>query len=119
MVSLFGRFLINLDVFCHNLKIFIGIHEKTFEILFLISYIILQLILVFCFPDVKVSILVILLLFFLSLERIFSHIWLENESKKLKLKEKILDDKYNELLFYAREEIARLKNQIKRFKDKD
>lgn len=43
MVSLLGRFLINFEnKVCSNIRIFIGRHEKTIEVLFLTLFFFLQ-----------------------------------------------------------------------------
>lgn len=63
MISFIGRFFFGIDIIIHNFKIFIEKHEKTFEIFFLATYVFLQLILINCFPQKKVTIIVLFLLF--------------------------------------------------------
>ena len=108
---------------CQNLKIFIGKHERTVEIIFLIIFFVLQGILAFYSLDKYITLIVIIFLFFLALERIFVHIWLEYEREQLnKIREKS-KEKYDELRFNAYHEInklhktnLKLKEKIKRLK---
>ncbi|MBT4376501.1 hypothetical protein HOD29_03955 [archaeon] len=112
MTSLTGKFLNNFEkIICYNSRKFIGNHEKTLEILFLSIYVTLQLILISFFPKTEITIIVITFLFFLSLERILVHIWMQEEKKKFELKEEKIKQKVTKLRMHYTKEINKLKKK--------
>lgn len=54
------------------------------------AYVLLQIILAFYVHSVLVTLIIISFLFFLALERIFVHIWLDYERKRLKNREELI-----------------------------
>lgn len=112
-----GRIFCYFDLICHNFKIFVGKHEKTFEIIFLLFYIILQVIIGFIVINPWITMIIILFLFLLALERIIVHIWLDYERKQLKLKEEELKARYKQLEDLAYSEVTKLKEKCKRLED--
>lgn len=123
-LSILGHIFNYIDkYFCHNLREFIGRRERTVEIIFLIIFFLLQGILAILVQNRFVTILIIIFLFFLALERIFIHIWLEYKREKLSNTEKKSKEKYEELRFSAYHEINKLqkenlKEKYKILKDK-
>jgi hypothetical protein len=76
-ISLSGRFFFNLDRICTNFKLFIRRHTNTTDIIFLMLYVLLQILLVLSISlfgteniGFIISLFVILFLFLVSLERI-------------------------------------------------
>ncbi|MAG07195.1 hypothetical protein CMI46_00045 [Candidatus Pacearchaeota archaeon] len=87
----------------HNLRYFIGNHEKTVEIFFLSIYFSLQIFLLFLVREIIVAVFIIVFLFFLSLERISVYVWLQVEREKIEKKEISIKNKTNSLrLFHLR-----------------
>jgi len=93
-ISILGRILYNIDYkICYNIKKFTGRHEKTLEIIFLSLYVLLQIILGFIATNQAVTLIIILFLFFLGLERIFLHVRIDYEREKIeKLKEELKNE---------------------------
>jgi len=111
-ISFIGDILYKIEtIFCRNFKLFIGKHEKTMQVLFLMIYIALQMILALCIINPLVTVIIIAFLFFLALERIFVYIWLDYERNKLKFKEEELRKQYSKLRALAFEEITKLKKK--------
>jgi len=113
-LSLCGRFFYRLDKYCNNLKIFLGNHYYTINFIFLISYILVQLIFVFLvylfeeYIKFTVSIFIILFLFLISAERIILQFKskqaqedkdsAETQYYELKIENRFLREKNKELL---------------------
>ncbi|MBT4135337.1 hypothetical protein HOD75_00775 [archaeon] len=111
-ISLIGRLLYNFEnIICKNFRKFIGNHEKTIEVLFLITYVTLQLILLYFLPKTIIASIVIIFLFLLTLERITVHIWLDEERKKIKRETEKLRKDYAELKDLAYQEIYNIKQK--------
>lgn len=88
-VSLFGNFLYGFELFfLKNIRNFIGRNEKMIEISFLIMYFVIQGYLAFRIQEVKITIIIMILLLALSIERISIYIWKDYEKEKLDFKEK-------------------------------
>jgi hypothetical protein len=107
-----GELFFRIEVLLYNIRTFIGRHEKTFEIIFLFIYVLLQLWLAYSFPKSVVTIIVIIFLFFLSIERIFVRISSDYKIKKLDNKEKrtkLIQNKWR-LMYHGR--IKELEGQI-------
>jgi len=118
-MSLVGKFLYNFErKICYNLRKFIGKHERTIEILFLILFFSLQGLLAFYVFNPIVTLVVIIFLFFLALERIFVHIWLDYEREQLKLTEDKLRENYRKLRTLAYQEVFKLHKEVNQLKDK-
>lgn len=112
-LSFTGRFLFNFEnQICKNFKLFIGKHEKTVEIAFLVIYVIIQIILAIIVLNAIVAILIISFLFFLALERIFVHIWLDYERELLKKKEDEIKNNFYNFRNFANKEIYNLKSKL-------
>lgn len=118
-MSIIGRIFYNFEnKVCLNFKTFVGKHEKTVEIMFLIIYFLLQGILAFYISNPIVTLIIIIFLLFLALERIFVHIWLEYEREKLDIIGKESKEQYDELKFNAYREINSLKRDNYLLKEK-
>ncbi len=118
MATLIGKIFNYIEkAICNNLRNFVGKHEQTTNILFLITYIILQLILVYCFPKPIVTLIVILFLFFLSLERIILRIWLDEEKRRYDLKEQKIKEKISILRNFYTNERTKLIQKIEKLKN--
>ena len=111
--SLIGKILYNFEKnICHNLKLFIGKHERTTEIIFLLLYILLQCLLALVILEQIVTLIIICFLFLLALERIFVHIGLDYRKEQLENREEISKEKYEELRFTCYNKINYLKGEI-------
>jgi len=112
-ISKFGYLLYYIEFkLCKNIKRFIGRNEKFIEVLFLVIFFILQGFLAYYSFNIIVTFIVIVFLFFLALERIFIHIWLDYDREVLKGIEKTSKEKYDELRFNAYEEMSFLNSQL-------
>jgi hypothetical protein len=118
LLSFTGRLFYNLGKICSNFKLFIGEHERTIEIIFLTIFFLLQGFLALYLRNPYVTLIVIIFLFFLALERIFVHIWLDYERLQLKEEEDKLGKDYYELRNISYLEQAKLKNEINNLKNK-
>ena len=120
-LSFNGKLFILFSRFCKNFKSFLSMHNTIIEIIFLMIYVLLQLILVVSiyffnlYTNLIIGIFIVLFLFFLSLERIIlqykskitqeekdniknSYLELGIENKLLREKQKILSEKVKSLL---------------------
>jgi len=112
-LSLIGRIFHNFEMkLSRNCRLFIGKHEKTIEIIFLIIYFSLQALLVFLVRETIVALIVITFLLFLSFERIFLHIWLDYKKEQIKRTEDIITDDFINLRMLNNTEISRLNKEI-------
>jgi len=114
--SIIGKGFYCFDVFlCENIKIFIKRHEKSVEVIFLLIYVILQILLVQ--QKVSISIFIIWLLFFLSFERILVHLKAQLDKETLEKKQKEISEKVQEVkdkMIKKEKEEFELKNRLLR-----
>jgi len=114
-----GCFLHNFEFkICKNIRIFIGRNEKTIEIFFLILFFVLQGILAFYVSDPIVTLIIIIFLLFLSLERIFTHIWLEYDREQLARREDKSKENYSKFKDNTYQHISYLTNEIVRLEER-
>lgn len=112
-ISFMGRFFYNLEkLILHNFKLFSTNNERAMEVFFLSVYIGLQLILVLFVAKTIVSVIIIVFLFFLSLERVMMYMRIDLERKRLENQENLIKEKFEKLRFSDEKEIKRLRKLI-------
>jgi len=86
--SFFGKKLYCIDRRCHNLRFYIKRHDTSVSIIFLLAYAILNILIVQKESNVYVSILVILMLTVIALERALIYLKMKLDRENLQKKEK-------------------------------
>jgi Na+/alanine symporter len=109
MVSNFGKQLFRMEKFFKNIKIFISRNQKLVEISFLFIYAILQIIIALRVKDIIVTLMVIIVLTSLMIERIFVQIGTEYEKRNLQDKLDFMKKEYDEKSMEYFKELYKLK----------
>lgn len=96
----------------------VGKNESIFEILFLISYFVIQLILIVKIESLFASIVIVLFLLFLALERIFMRLGKDFKEEFLRQKLEIITSSYDKEMQKLRKEINNLEKENIKLKNK-
>jgi len=101
-ISFIGKKLLRQDKRCYNFKQYIKKHDVCIEIIFLMVYVFLNICLILTIRDRKISLFVVVLLFFISLERIIVHLKMRLERANLQNRENLIKQELREYdnIFY-------------------
>ncbi len=105
-------------IICNNFEKFVGNNEKIIEIFFMIIYFSLQASLIYIIQNQIITIIVLIFLFFLFLERISFRVRLDHERKELNKKKRNINFFKNKTELFYQTEIYKLRKEIKKLKNK-